>query len=151
MNTGRKASGAPSPTGKDAGVTGNNLRIASRNISYPDLRIASSERVSSESNRSGPSSTATTTRVEDLLVQLKVENQIKRGAENMLQVFDDQKGQHQLQGKDQAQLQKQVESRQQQVESQLDAANAKIMFLKNQLQDLGVASKSVLILCFALC
>ena len=54
----------------------------------------------------------------------------------MLQVFDEQKGQS---GKDQ--LQKQVESRQQQVESQLDAANAKILLLKSQLQDLGVASK----------
>ena len=128
MNSARRVSGARSPS-KDTGTP----RIgATKNISYPDLRTFS-ERVSSESSRSGPT---TTTRVEDLLAQLKVENQIKRGAENMLQVFDEQKGQS---GKDQ--LQKQVESRQQQVESQLDAANAKILLLKSQLQDLGVASK----------
>lgn len=105
---------------------------ANRNISYPDLRVMNTERKSSESTRSG---SGTTNRLEDLLAQLKVENQIKRGAENMLQVLDKQRGQT---GKDQ--VQKEVESRQQQVESQLDAANAKIMQLKNQLQDLGVSS-----------
>lgn len=129
MNSTIRASGARSPS-RDA-VTPR-IGANTKNISYPDLRIFS-ERVSSDSSRSGPT-TSTTTRVEDLLAQLKVENQIKRGAENMLQVLDEQKGQP---GKDQ--LQKQVEARQQQVESQLDAANAKILLLKSQLQDLGVA------------
>lgn len=85
-----------------------------------------------------------TARAEDLLAQLKVENQIKRGAENMLQVFDEQKAGNTQGGKaEQVQLQKMVEMRQQQVESQLDAANAKIILLKAQLQELGVARSSL--------
>jgi hypothetical protein len=108
---------------------------ANRNISYPDLRVFNdSERRSSESTRSGP---ASSNKLEDLLAQLKVENQIKRGAENMLQVLDEQKGQS---NKDQ--LQKDLLARQQLVETQLDAVNAKIALLKDQLHDLGVSSKS---------
>lgn len=120
-------------TPSDSGTVrvGNNTSYA-RNISYPDLRLLGSERRSSESTRSGPSSTS---RLQDLLVQLKVENQIRRGAENMLQVLDEQKRQPAK-----LQFQKELETRQQLVESQLDAANAKIALLKDQLQDFGVSS-----------
>lgn len=132
MNSARRASGAPSP--KDTNVR----PVATRNISYPDLPLVGSERVSSESSRSGPINTSTTSRIEDLLAQLKVEFRIKSGAENLLQVYDEQKGQPQQAGKDQLQMQ-----RLQMVESQLDAANAKIQMLKSQLQDLGVARASL--------
>lgn len=115
---------------------------ANRNISYPDLRVFNdSERRSSESTRSGPGSS---NKLEDLLAQLKVENQIKRGAENMLQVLDEQKGQS---SKDQ--LQKDLLARQQLVETQLDAVNAKIALLKDQLHDLGVSSKSLFLLSYS--
>lgn len=135
MNVAKRTATAPSPS-NDA------TRIIHDNISYPDLRILGSERVSSESSRSGGQST--NTRIEDLLAQLKVENQIKRGAENMLQVFDEQKAGSTQGGKaEQVQLQKLVESRQQQVESQLDATNAKIHMLRSQLQELGVARSSL--------
>lgn len=115
----------------DAGSSGVSK---ARQIPYSDLRVASTERKSSESTRS---TSFTTNRVEDLLAQFKVENQIKRGAENMLQVLEQQKGQH---SKDPVQKEV-VEARKNHVESQLDAANAKILLLKGQLLDFGVSSK----------
>lgn len=62
----------------------------------------------------------------------------------MLQVLDEQKGQS---SKDQ--LQKDLLARQQLVETQLDAVNAKIALLKDQLHDLGVSSKSLFLLSYS--
>lgn len=123
MNSARKLSVGASSQPLDAGSS----RAGSRNMLYPDSRVP---RKSSESTRSV---SGTTNRAEDLLAQLKVENQIKRGAENMLQVLDEQSGKDQVH--------KEVDARRQVVELQLDTVNDKIMMLKLQLQELGVSSE----------
>lgn len=115
---------------------GNTAPYLPNDISYPDLRIFNEQRRSSDSNRSAATSSNKTLMIEELVGQLKVENQIKRGAENMLQVLDEQKQllvkEHDL---------KHIERRQRQVESQLDASSTKISILKEQLEDLGLSSK----------
>lgn len=68
-------------------------------------------------------------RVNDILAKLEVEHKIKEGAENLLQVFDTRK------------LKDGKEAYKQQVESQLDAANAKIQLLQLQLHEYGLTSK----------
>lgn len=77
-----------------------------------------------------PDGTDKTGRINDILTKLEIESKIKEGAENLLQVFDTRKPK---QGKDEYK---------QQIESQLDAANAKIQLLKSQLTELGHSSRS---------
>uniref|UniRef100_A0A060T596 ARAD1C10274p n=1 Tax=Blastobotrys adeninivorans TaxID=409370 RepID=A0A060T596_BLAAD len=69
--------------------------------------------------------------VNDILAKLEIENKIKEGAENLLQVFDTRK------------LKDGKEVYKQQVESQLDAANAKIQLLQLQLQEHGFTRSSL--------
>lgn len=68
-------------------------------------------------------------KVNDILAKLEIENKIKEGAENLLQVFDTRK------------LKEGKEVLKQQVESQLDAANAKIQLLQLQLNEFGLSSE----------
>jgi rapamycin-insensitive companion of mTOR len=67
-------------------------------------------------------------RISDILAKLEIESKIKEGAENLLQVFDTRK------------LKQGKEEYKQQIESQLDAANAKIQLLRSQLSELGHSS-----------
>lgn len=58
-------------------------KIASRNISYPDITLLTGmERRSSD--MAGTNST-----IDDLIAKLEIENKIKEGAENLLQVSCD--------------------------------------------------------------
>lgn len=70
-------------------------------------------------------------KVNDILQKLEIENKIKEGAENLLQVFDTRK------------LKEGKEAYKQQVESQLDAANAKIQLLQLQLHEYGLSRSSL--------
>lgn len=69
-------------------------------------------------------------RINDILGKLEIEGKIKEGAENLLQVFDTRK------------LKDGKEEYKQQIEQQLDAANAKIQLLRSQLSDLGHSNSS---------
>lgn len=55
-------------------------KIASRNISYPDITL-----LTGMERRSSDMATNNST-IEDLIAKLKIENKIKEGAENLLQV-----------------------------------------------------------------
>ncbi|ANB11878.1 Tsc11p [Sugiyamaella lignohabitans] len=81
-------------------------------------------------HRSGDDQRNNGSRIDDILAKLEIEEKIKEGAENLLEVFDKRK----IKGGDKEEIKKQVES-------QLDAANAKIQLLQQQLGDLGVGGQ----------
>lgn len=70
-------------------------------------------------------------RANDILAKLEIENKIKEGAENLLQVFEAKK---KKEGN---------ELVRKQVEGQLDAANAKIQLLTQQLAEIGITDQNI--------
>lgn len=98
--------------------------ITAKDISEPRLVLATNHTNAIQSENSQPNDSPTTTRskIFDLIAELQIENQIKMGAENLLQVYDREK----------------KEERKQQATSELDAANHKISRLREQLERLGV-------------